>query len=146
MNTLQKEDTRLLSRKGACIAFFDAYSDSETGKMISLAKDDATVHFHPLGEQGKGSFWEFGRQVWQMLMDAFPDIDNTVSNMISEENSVRCEVVIFGTQERDFMDIPSKGLRFENDHIFVFHFDEEDQIVHLDIIWDHGDFVAQLTA
>jgi predicted ester cyclase len=79
------------------------------------------------------------------LIDCFPNLDNTVDTMQVEDEAVTCRVVIFGTQEKEFLGLPSKGLRFETEHIFVFQFDENDQITDLTIDWDHPSFVEQLT-
>ncbi|MDB5241672.1 MAG: hypothetical protein JWP57_2297 [Spirosoma sp.] len=42
--------------------------------MIGLAAYNATIHFVPVGEDGKGSFCEFGKVTWILLIDCFPDI------------------------------------------------------------------------
>lgn len=44
-----------------------------------------------------------------------------------------------------YQGLPAKGLRFESEHIFVFRFNDDDQIVDLTIDWDHASFVAQLS-
>jgi hypothetical protein len=134
-----------LTRKGTCIEFFSAYQELDTERMIGLATPDATVWFEPLGEGGKGLFQEFGKNVWSLLIDCFPDLDNTVDSMYSEDELIICKVAIFGTQEKDFLGLPSKGLKFNSDHIFVFRFDENDKIIDLKINWNHEGFVAQLT-
>ena len=134
-----------MSRKGACLAFFTAYDDLDTARMIGLAAPDATVHFLPLGEAGKGAFWEFGKAVWDMLIDCFPDISNTVDSLSTEDDVITANVSISGTQAKECMGIPCKGLRFGSDHIFVFRFNEADQIQHLTIDWDHARLVEQLS-
>ncbi|NBB19405.1 nuclear transport factor 2 family protein [Runella sp. CRIBMP] len=134
-----------LTRKGTCIEFFSAYQELDTERMINLATPDATVWFEPLGEGGKGLFQEFGKNVWSLLIDCFPDLDNTVDSMYSEDELIICKVAIFGTQKKGFMGLPSKGLKFNSDHIFVFRFDENDKIIDLKINWNHESFVAQLT-
>ncbi|UFH53209.1 ester cyclase [Spirosoma sp. KNUC1025] len=146
METISKTSLTEQTRKGACLAFFSAYQDMDTARMIQLATPDATVHFEPMGEDGKGSFWEFGKTVWQLLMDCFPDLDNTVDSLTAEGDTVIAHVAIFGTQAQDFMGITSKGLRFNSDHVFVFRFDEADRITDLSINWDHASFCKQLGA
>ncbi|WP_266366175.1 ester cyclase [Tellurirhabdus rosea] len=145
MQTAQQESLSQLSQKGTCLAFFTAYDDLDTARMIGLAAPDATVHFLPLGEAGKGSFWEFGKAVWDMLIDCFPDITNSVDSLATEEETIRANVTIEGTQAKDFLDIASKGMKFKSDHIFVFRFNEADRIQHLTITWDHASFVKQLS-
>ncbi len=146
METTKTSETLTdLTRKGTCIEFFSAYQDMDIERMIALATPDATVHFQPLGEDGKGLFREFGKAVWGLLMDCFPDLDNTVDTLTVEGDAITCKVVIYGTQAKEFMGIPSQGLRFESDHIFIFRFDEHDKITDLKINWDHARFVSQLT-
>ncbi len=144
MQTTQHQSVSDLSRQGACLAFFTAYDDLDTARMIGLAAPDATVHFLPLGNDGKGTFWEFGKVVWDLLIDCFPDISNTVDKLTMHDDTITANVTIGGTQAKDFMGIVSKGCRFNSDHIFVFQFNEADQIQHLTINWDHGSFVGQL--
>lgn len=144
METLNKTSLAEQTRKGACLAFFSAYQDMDTARMIQLATPDATVHFLPMGEDGKGTFWEFGRGVWQLLMDCFPDLDNTVDRLTTEGDTITAQVAIFGTQTQDFLGITNKGLHFNNDHVFVFQFDGDDRITALTIDWDHAGFCRQL--
>jgi predicted ester cyclase len=145
METIKKENLSELTRKGTCVEFFSAYQDLDIERMLNLATPDVRVAFIPLGDDGKGLFGEFGKNVWSMLMDCFPDLDNTVDAMVSENETVQCKVVIFGTQKKDFLGLPARGLRFESEHIFVFRFNEDDQIVDLTINWDHTGFVSQLS-
>ncbi len=149
MQTAQHESARdltvsELSRNGACLAFFTAYDDLDTARMIGLAAPNATVHFLPLGNDGRGSFWEFGKAVWDGLIDSFPDLSNTVDKLTTDGDTVTANVSIGGNQEKEFMGIASQGCRFNSDHVFVFRFNEADQIKHLTINWDHAGFVRQL--
>ncbi|GAB3968762.1 hypothetical protein GCM10028806_13470 [Spirosoma terrae] len=146
METQTKASLTEQTRKGACLAFFSAYQDLDTARMIQLATSDATVYFMPMGEDGKGSLWEFGKAVWQLIMDSFPNVDNTVDSMKTEGDTIIAKVTIFGTQAQDFMGISNQGLSFNSDHVFVFRFNEADQITHLDINWDHASFGKQLGA
>lgn len=144
MQTVQQESVTELSRKGACLAFFTAYDDLDTARMIGLAAPNATVHFLPLGNDGRGSFWEFGKVVWDLLIDCFPDISNAVDSLSAEGDVVTANVTIGGTQAKEFMGIANKGCRFNSDHVFVFRFNDADQIQDLTINWDHASFVKQL--
>ncbi len=148
METKKKENVDALSKKGACIEFFSAYQDMDINRMISLCNPDGEVYFEPLGDAGKGKIGEFGQNLWLALMDAFPDLDNTVikAEMNDAQDTVTCTVSIFGTQEKEFAGIPGKGLRFESDHVFVFRFNEDEKIDKINITWDHEGFVQQLTA
>lgn len=144
MKPVATESTTVLTRKGTCIEFFSAYQEHDYARMVSLCDPAATVEFIPLEENGKGSVAELGKNLWALLMDCFPDIDNTIDTFSADGDEVTCKVTIFGTQARDFPGIPSKGLRFESDHIFIFRFDGEDKITHISINWDHAGFCRQL--
>jgi len=146
MQTNTQESVSDLSRQGACLAFFTAYDDLDTARMIGLAAPDATVHFLPLGNDGLGSFWEFGKTVWDLLINCFPDISNTVDKLTADGDTMTANVTIGGTQASEFMGIASKGCRFDSDHVFVFEFNQADQIQHLTINWDHAGFVRQLSS
>lgn len=149
MNTTiqQHESIDALSKKGSCIEFFSAYQDMDIERMLSLCNPEGEIFFEPLGDDGKGKIYETGKGIWSALMDCFPDLDNTVKAQRYNEsdNTVTCTVVIFGKQQKDFAGIAAKGLRFDSEHIFIFRFDDQSKIDHINIHWDHTGFVKQLT-
>jgi len=113
--------------------------------MLSFCDPGGNIFFEPLGDVGKGKIGELGKAIWSALVDCFPDIDNTLDAAIAEAGDVvRCQVVIRGTQARDFADIPNKALRFESDHIFIFHLNDENKIDNIKVRWNHADFKRQL--
>lgn len=144
MKPVTTRSSTILTRKGTCIEFFSAYQDHEYQRMVDLCTPDATVEFVPLEENGKGRVAELGKNLWALLMECFPDIDNTINTFTTDAGEVTCKVNIFGTQAKDFPGVPSRGLKFESDHIFIFQFDEADKITHIRIYWDHPDFCRQL--
>ena len=145
MNTTV-EQQRDLSLKNACVNFMFAYQQRNTEKMLSFCNPDGAIFFKPMGEAGKGKIGELGKSIWTALIDCFPDIDNTVDAAIAEDgDSVRCQVVISGTQEKDFADIPHQGKHFDSDHIFIFHLNEEGKIDNIEVEWDHADLKRQLS-
>lgn len=136
-----------LTLKGACVAFMFAYQNHDIEKMMQLCDTDGEVWFKPLGESGRGKIGELGKGIWSALLDCFPDLDNTVEAAISEQDDhVRCQVVITGTQAKDFADIPSKGLHFGSDHIFIFRLNPAGDINQIHIEWNHADLKRQLGA
>lgn len=144
MSTAIREQQEL-SLKNACVDFMFAYQQKNVEKMLSLCDPEGTVAFLPLGDAGKGKIYELGKGIWSALIDCFPDIDNTLDAAVAEgENSVRCQVVISGTQEKDFGDIPNKGGHFDSDHIFIFRLSPENKITAIQISWDHSDLKQQL--
>lgn len=145
--TQQHENIDALARKGTCIEFFSAYQDMDLDRMLALCEKEGTIAFEPLGESFKGKIHEVGKGLWAAIMDSFPNLDNTVKNQVYNEadNSVTCQVVIFGTQAKEFAGIPDKGNDFDSDHIFIFRFNESGKINNISINWDHEKFVGQLT-
>jgi predicted ester cyclase len=146
MKVKKKNNIDTLSKTGACIEFFSSYQEKDISKMMQLCDPSGEVNFEPLGTAGKGEIGGFGKSLWLALMAAFPDLDNTVIKAEhSEDNdSVVCTVSIFGTQQEEFAGIPSKGNRFESDHVFVFRFNREEKIDRININWDHKRFSHQL--
>lgn len=143
MNTTTQQTQ--LSLKNACVEFMFAYQQRNVDKMLGFCNTDGRVHFEPLGEGGKGKIGELGRAIWTSLIDCFPDIDNTVDAAVAEDgDNVRCQVLIRGTQAKDFADIPNKGEHFESDHIFIFHLNGQNKIDNISISWNHANFKKQL--
>lgn len=146
MDTLVKQQHEL-SLKNACVEFMFAYQQKNVERMLSLCDEDGEVNFIPLGDAGKGTIGELGRAIWSGLIGSFPDIDNTLDAAVAEkENTVRCQVVISGTQEKDFAGIENKGKHFDSDHIFIFHLNPHNKIDSIHISWDHADFQKQLSS
>ena len=144
METLQQH---ALSFKNKCVQFMFAYQHRDLEKMLSFCVPEGIVEFLPLGEMGKGTISELGKAMWGGLIDCFPDIDNTLDAAVAEdENTVRCQVVIRGTQAKDFADIKNHGKHFDSDHIFIFHVNKENKIDHIKIEWNHQDLKKQLCA
>ena len=134
-----------LSLKNACVEFMFAYQQRNVEKMLSFCDPAGSIHFEPLGDAGVGTIGELGRNIWTGLIDSFQDIDNTLDAAVAEgEDTVRCQVVIRGTQARDFAGIENKGKHFDSDHIFIFHLDPANKIDGIRVSWDHADFQRQL--
>ena len=145
MDTLVNQQHEL-SLKNACVQFMFAYQQRNVDKMLSFCNPEGEIHFLPLGENGKGKIGELGKAIWNSLIDCFPDIDNTLDAAVAEEeNTVRCQVVIRGTQEKDFAGIPNKRKHFDSDHIFIFHLNQQNKIDSIRVSWDHADFQKQLS-
>ncbi|RYY57166.1 MAG: nuclear transport factor 2 family protein [Chitinophagaceae bacterium] len=144
MEILQLQQQKL-SIKNQCVEFMFAYQQKNVSKMLSLCDPEGTVHFRPLGEAGKGTIGDLGKNIWTMLIDCFPNIDNTLDAAVAEDdNTVRCQVVIRGTQVKDFAGIPNKGMSFDSDHIFIFHINTSNLIDSISVEWNHADFSRQL--
>ena len=134
-----------LSLKNACVEFMFSYQQRNVEKMLSFCDPEGSVYFEPMGDAGKGTIGELGKNIWTALIDSFPDIDNTLDAAVAEdENTVTCQVVIRGTQAKDFASIKSQGQHFDSDHIFIFHLNPQNKIDSIRVSWDHADFQKQL--
>ena len=143
----KKTSTQILQiQKNVCVDFMKAYQDQRIDQMLALSHPESTIAFLPLGDDGKGKIHELGHQLWTLLIDCFPDLDHTVHSMTAEDGAVHCKVSIRGSQAKDFFDVPNQGGKFDSEHIFVFRLNEEHEIEHLDVSWDHADFVGQLAS
>jgi hypothetical protein len=145
---MQTLDQQLkLSLKNKCVQFMFAYQQKNVDKMMSFCDLDGIVEFRPLGAAGKGKIGELGRGVWESLVECFPDIDNTLDAAVADDSrTVRCQVVITGTQKKDFANIKSQGKKFDSDHIFIFHINDENRIDYISVEWNHEDLQRQLSA
>lgn len=136
---------KALSLKNKAVQFMFAYQQKSVEKMLAVCDPEGTVNFIPLGEGGRGTIGELGKGIWTALIDCFPDIDNTLDAAVAEDDgTVRCQVVIRGTQAKDFAGITNKGQHFDSDHIFIFHLNEAGKIDHIQVEWNHEDFQRQL--
>ena len=146
MDTLVKQQHEL-SLKNACVEFMFAYQQRNVDRMLQSCELNGEVNFLPMGDAGKGSIGELGKAIWTSLIDCFPDIDNTLDAAVAEDDTtVKCQVVIRGTQAKDFAGITSKGLHFDSDHIFIFRINDANKITGITVSWDHADFQKQLGA
>lgn len=144
-NSNQMELT--LQQNQTVLSFFDKYNDCNVPAMLDLFTGDGTVMYAPLGESGYGPAREVGQVIWGMLVDCFANLRNTLhSSQFNEEGNIVCRLNIAGDQVKDFAEISNKGLSFDTEHIFVFELDENNQIQHLKIIWNHDELRKQLGA
>ncbi|MEM1357477.1 MAG: ester cyclase [Bacteroidota bacterium] len=146
MVTENTQDISHLANAGPCIDFMFAYTEHDVDKMLSYCDPTGTVHFKPLGEDGRGQLGELGRHLWSALVDAFPDLVTRMDSSQATDDTIRCQVLIEGTQAKDFAGIKAQGKRFSSDHIFVFRLNESGKIDQLEVEWDHADFSRQLQA
>jgi steroid delta-isomerase-like uncharacterized protein len=143
MQTIVKNTS--LDLKGSAINFMFAYAEQDLDKMMRFCDTEGEVWFKPLGEDGRGTIGGLGKGLWTALMDSFPDLNNTVdSATLDADGNVRCQVVIRGTQAKDFAGIPCKDQQFNSDHIFIFKHNSDGKINSIHIEWNHADFQRQL--
>jgi len=60
------------------------------------------------------------KQVWSLLLHAFPDLDVHVEDVIAEGDKLVCRNTVTGTHEGDFMGIAPTGKRITYKEIMIF--------------------------
>jgi len=62
------------------------------------------------------------KQVWTMLLRAFPDIRVTAEDVIAEGDRVVSRNTVTGTHRGDYMGVPATGRSITYSEIFIFRF------------------------
>ena len=65
------------------------------------------------------------KQIIGMYLNAFPDIEMTVDELVAEGNSVACLSTMRGTHTGDLMGIAPTGKRIEAKGLDLFHFNDD---------------------
>jgi ketosteroid isomerase-like protein len=134
------------------IGFFDAYRARDVEGMIELCTDNADFRYVPFevwGRQrvlhGDGKVCTIGKPIWTALIDAFPDLINTVTSIRADgEGNVAVQADISGTQAKDFGVIACAGGDFELPHLFLFHVTDHGLIDDVVSYWDNAQWKKQL--
>jgi steroid delta-isomerase-like uncharacterized protein len=136
--------TRKTAAVEAAQSFFTAYNAHQVDKMVSELSEDARLRYVPMGSEGEGQARKLGKTIWSGIIDAFPDLHVTVESLFGDEQHATAEVVIGGTQRKDFMQIPSQGKHYELPHAFLLEINDRGQISAITAYWDNASFFAQL--
>jgi steroid delta-isomerase-like uncharacterized protein len=62
------------------------------------------------------------KQVWAVLLRAFPDLHVTVEDVIAEGDKVVCRNTVTGTHQGEYMGRPPTGKSITYNEIFIFRF------------------------
>jgi predicted ester cyclase len=84
-----------------------------------LVESDATIRT-PLPGDATGA--EVLKQVWAVLLRAFPNLHLTVEDLIGEEDKVVARIVVTGTHLGEYMGMEPTGKSIAYDEIFIFRF------------------------
>jgi steroid delta-isomerase-like uncharacterized protein len=133
-----------ISAAEAARSFFASYNAHQVDKMVAACSEDARLRYVPMGSQGEGRARELGKRIWSGLIDAFPDLHVTVQSLFDDGRHVAAEVVIGGTQQKDFLQIRSRGRHYELPHAFLLELNDRGQISDLAAYWDNASFYSQL--
>lgn len=111
------------SNKAALSRLRDA-TNSGDAELISKTIDEVVepnVLFHtpvPTGARGAQAL----KQVWAMLLRAFPDIHVTVDDVIAEGEKVVCRNTVTGTHQGEYMGLPPTDKSITYNEIFIVRF------------------------
>jgi len=144
--------TRATSAQATAESFFDAYRRRDVEAMVDLCADNAKFRYVPFEVwarqrvvRGDGQVCTVGKAIWTTLIDAFPDLSNSVTSVRGDEDgNVAVEVSIGGTQARDFGVIASRGGHYDLPHLFLLHVDGDGFIDDIVAYWDSADWQKQL--
>jgi predicted ester cyclase len=84
-----------------------------------LVEPDATIRT-PLPGDATGA--QALKQVWAVLLQAFPDLHLTIEDLIGEDDKVVARIVVTGTHLGDYMGLEPTGKSIAYDEIFIFRF------------------------
>ncbi len=136
-------------RTRIALDFFEAYKNQDVEKASSLASDNGTFRYIPLGENGVGSIKASKDNNWAgiatALISAFPDLTNKVKNVsIDNQGNAIVQVFIGGTQADAIMGIPSKGNYYNVEHLFILKINDSGLIENITCYWDNWDWFQQI--
>lgn len=144
---MEKSTLTAKTQKNICLEFMQAYQDHNLEAMLQCCDPKGEVFFLPLGEQGgKGTIGELGKAIWASIIECFPDVDNAIDRITNDAGQIIFKVDIWGTQVKDFADIPNQGQHFNCGHTFVFEVNEANKIHKVHIDWNLKEFRRQLAA
>ena len=83
---------------------------------------------------------ETPRQLFTMMLAAFPDFRATVHELLQDGDKVVARVTFSGTQQGEFMGLPASGNRIEWDVIDIVQFRDDKAVAH----WGVMDMAAAM--
>ncbi|MEV0227167.1 nuclear transport factor 2 family protein [Streptomyces sp. NPDC050704] len=136
----------------AVSAFFDAFRARDVERMVELCADGADFRYVPFEVwtrqrvlHGEGKVCTVGKPIWTAMIDAFPDLTNTVTGVRADgEGNVAAQADFSGTQHQHFGVIACAGHRYLLPHLFLFHVTDDGLIDDVVAYWDNARFKQQL--
>ncbi|MFJ2618298.1 nuclear transport factor 2 family protein [Glutamicibacter sp. NPDC087344] len=133
--------------------FFDVYRQRDVVAMTELCTDNADFSYIPFEVwakqrvvRGDGKVRTIGRVIWSGLINAFPDLGNTVFHIDANNETgnvvVSCDIT--GTQDSAWGFIESKGQYFAEPHLFIMHVNNDGLIDSISAYWDNSGVNRQL--
>ena len=140
------------SAAGVVTEFFDRYRAQDVNGMADLCSINADFSYVPVevwGKQrvlrGDGKVATVGKPLWTGLINAFPDLTNTVRTMTAnDDGDVVAEVDIGGTQQLAWALTKPAGQRYREPHLFIIHVGEDQLIDSITAYWNDASMSQQL--
>ncbi|TCK26756.1 nuclear transport factor 2 family protein [Pseudonocardia endophytica] len=150
--TLASQERTTSSTTAAVTAFFDAYRAQDVEGMVDCCSDGASFEYIPFemwGRQrvtrGAGKVRTLGKPLWTGMIDAFPDLTNTVRSITADAaGNAAVQVVLSGTQSSAWGTIAGRGLSFSEPNLFVMRVDDSSLIESITCYWDCASVARQL--
>lgn len=132
--------------------FFDTYRRRDVVGMTDMCTDNCDFSYIPFEVwakqrvvRGDGKVRTVGRVIWSGLINAFPDLGNTIYSIDGNDTGdvvVACDIT--GTQQSAWGFISSRGQYFAEPHLFILHVDEDGLIDSIRAYWDNAGVNRQL--
>lgn len=115
-----------MNRKDVARTFFARMDSHDTSGVMALVAPHADVTLVPLNLQGEAEL--VGRQYFEQLMSAFPDLSVRVRRLfVGDDDTAVAEITIEGTQAADFFGVINQEKLMDLDQVWFLH-------VHDDVI------------
>ncbi len=115
----------IASNKATFARLHDAVNSGDVeliSKTIDEVVDQNVRIGTPLPVDGTGA--QALKQVWTILLRAYPDLHVTVEDLIADADKLVARNTVTGTHEGEYMGIPPTGKSVTYNEIFIFRFVE----------------------
>jgi steroid delta-isomerase-like uncharacterized protein len=100
--------------------FFARMDSHDTSGVMALVAPHADVTLVPLNLQGEAE--QVGRQYFEQLMSAFPDLSVRVRRLfVGNDDTAVAEITIEGTQAADFFGVINQEKLMDLDQVWFLH-------------------------
>ncbi|GAA3113098.1 ketosteroid isomerase-like protein [Kribbella aluminosa] len=132
--------------------FFDRYRARDVhgmGDLCAINADFSYPAFEMWGKQrvvrGDGKVGTVGKAIWAGLIQAFPNLSNSVHSIeANDEGDVVVQVDIGGTQQLPWGFVRPAGRTYSEPHLFIFKVNQDGLIRSLTAYWNNAGISQQL--
>jgi ketosteroid isomerase-like protein len=109
-----------MNSKDVARTFFARMDSHDTSGALALVAPHADVTLVPLNLQGEAE--QVGRQYFEQLMSAFPDLSVRVRRLfVGNDDTAVAEITIEGTQAADFFGVINQEKLMDLDQVWFLH-------------------------